>query len=283
MLMRRLSLYRNKSIIIAPRGEFSPGALQHKAYKKNLYINVIKFFRLYRDLIWQASSSREKDDILRILSMTAKKIMVAPDLVREPSVTKGLLKVIHCDKKEPRTLRLIFLSRISRKKNLDYLLRLLGKTKHLIHLSIYGTKEDPIYWAECQALVSNLPSFVTVEFLGEVKPEDVPKVFAKNDVFVFPTLGENFGHVIYESLAVGTSVIISDQTFWQADTYGAVKVLSLEEHDAWMREIESFVILKDNQFLAQREAALNYARKYSTSNLSLQSNRVLFRTALLEK
>jgi len=40
-------------------------------------------------------------------------------------------------------------------------------------------------------------------------------VFSKYDLFFFPTRGENYGHVIAESLSVGTSVLTSDQTPWQ--------------------------------------------------------------------
>jgi glycosyltransferase involved in cell wall biosynthesis len=34
-------------------------------------------------------------------------------------------------------------------------------------------------------------------------------------LFVLPTLGENYGHVIYEALSAGDPVLISDQTPWR--------------------------------------------------------------------
>ena len=33
-------------------------------------------------------------------------------------------------------------------------------------------------------------------------------------MFFFPTLGENYGHVIFEALSVGCIPVISDQTPW---------------------------------------------------------------------
>ena len=34
------------------------------------------------------------------------------------------------------------------------------------------------------------------------------------DLFLFPTSGENYGHVIAESITVGTRVLISNKTPW---------------------------------------------------------------------
>lgn len=56
MLLRRLGLITRKSIVIAPRGEFSPGALKIKSFKKHFYLAMAKVLRLYRGVIWQASS-----------------------------------------------------------------------------------------------------------------------------------------------------------------------------------------------------------------------------------
>ena len=49
---------------------------------------------------------------------------------------------------------------------------------------------------------------------GELQPDAVVTTFARYDAFAFPTLGENFGHVIAESLSAGCAVICSDQTPW---------------------------------------------------------------------
>ena len=40
--------------------------------------------------------------------------------------------------------------------------------------------------------------------------------FSEYDAFVFPTRGENFGHVIAESLSASCPVVCTDQTPWTA-------------------------------------------------------------------
>ena len=51
LLLRRLRLTPEKPLIIAPRGEFSPGALGLKNLKKQAYLLAVKVFGLYRGVI----------------------------------------------------------------------------------------------------------------------------------------------------------------------------------------------------------------------------------------
>ena len=46
-----------------------------------------------------------------------------------------------------------------------------------------------------------------VEYVGAVPGDGAVSFLSRFDLFVFPTLGENFGHVVLESLAAGTPVI----------------------------------------------------------------------------
>ena len=80
---------------------------------------------------------------------------------------------------------------------------------------IFGPIEDDAYWRECQVAINELPNNITVEYKGLVEHDHVHEVFSQYDAFIFPTLSENYGHVIVESLMVGTPVIISDQTPWR--------------------------------------------------------------------
>ena len=64
--------------------------------------------------------------------------------------------------------------------------------------------------------MNELPANIKVEAEGEIPGPQIPNHLADNfHYFLFPTLHENFGHVIHESLAAGCPVIISDQTPWQ--------------------------------------------------------------------
>lgn len=81
LLLRWLGIVPCRPVVLAPRGEFSPGALALKAGKKRLYIGLAGWLGLYRQVCWQASSEQEAEDIRRALGDSALRVMVAPNLL----------------------------------------------------------------------------------------------------------------------------------------------------------------------------------------------------------
>ncbi|QEQ57220.1 hypothetical protein [Chlorobium phaeovibrioides] len=81
-----------KPCVLAPRGEFSPGALQLKAAKKQLFAVVMKILRLHHGVIWHASSDFERLDISNAMGSVAGQIMVAPNLLPKVSSEKAALR-----------------------------------------------------------------------------------------------------------------------------------------------------------------------------------------------
>jgi glycosyltransferase involved in cell wall biosynthesis len=53
-----------------------------------------------------------------------------------------------------------------------------------------------------------------VTYRGELPHKDVKTTFGSYELFYFPTLGENFGHVIAESLSSSCPVLCLDTTPW---------------------------------------------------------------------
>jgi glycosyltransferase involved in cell wall biosynthesis len=210
LLARKLGWIPIKPVIIAPRGEFSEGAIKLKRLKKYLFIKLSSFFQLYENMTWHASSEHEALDIVRVMNASSTLIHVAPDLPT-PKITDSSFDILE----ERAHLRIVFLSRISPKKNLEYALTVLSEVTASVIFHIYGPIEDANYWQKCKELIKQLPINVSVSYLGSVNPEQVTTIFSRYDLFFFPTKGENYGHVIAESLSVGTAVLLSDQTPWR--------------------------------------------------------------------
>lgn len=63
--------------------------------------------------------------------------------------------------------------------------------------------------------MDNLPSNRIWSYEGDVLSEEVQGKLQQRDIFLFPTKGENYGHVIFEALSVGCIPIISNQTPWR--------------------------------------------------------------------
>lgn len=197
-------------IIIAPRGQFSPGALNLKKYKKRAFIETVKLMRLFKNVIWHATANSEKEYIQSIFGDEIS-IIVANNL------TGNYNDLTYCKnlKKTRGELKVVFVSRIHPKKNLKQAIDLLQSVNGDIILSIYGPIEDSQYWEECKLKISLLPSNIKVDYHGIVNHDEIINIFNNHHVFLFPTLGENYGHVISEALIGGCPVIISDQTPWR--------------------------------------------------------------------
>ena len=213
LLLRRLGLAGSKTVIIAPRGELSGGALKIKSIKKKVYLKVCKWVGLYRDVEWHASTHHEKQDIKRMFGANAK-VLVAGDMpTNSVPVSEQPLKTAKGPKCSG-TLRVVFLSRISRIKNLHGALEMLRRLEGTIRFDIYGPVQDRAYWRDCQRQFGMLPEGTSVSYHGAVDPQEVAGIFSQHDLFLFPTDSESFGHVVLESLAAGCPVLVSDRTPW---------------------------------------------------------------------
>ncbi|MCE2884908.1 MAG: glycosyltransferase family 4 protein [Planctomycetaceae bacterium] len=279
LLLRRLKQVPAKPWILAPRGEFAPAALAAKALKKRIYLLASRAAGLYDGLTWQASAPHEAQDIRSVLGSLAKRVFIAPDLPRAPSeAVQDRLPI--ASRRPERPLRLVFLSRLAPVKNLDFLLDVLSTVRREVELTIHGLQENAKYWQQCEAKLAALPANVRASYEGAVMPEDVPHAFSKHDLFVFPSRGENFGHVVLESLSAGTPVLVSDRTPWQGGESDALEVLSLDKPEAWRDAIERWSSLDTSERSIRRDDALDFAYDYIEHRAGIEECRQLFLDAM---
>ncbi|MCR4348005.1 MAG: glycosyltransferase [Sulfuricaulis sp.] len=253
-----------------------------KYVKKRLYIFLIKRFGLYADVTWQASSEYEKEEILSIFSKDSISgkppipIRVAPNLPPKG----GDITVARNRPKQAGSARIIFLSRIARKKNLDVALGLLKKVNGEVQFDIYGPIEDKPYWQECDALIHELPTNIQVRYMGEADPEQVVNIFSHYHLFLFPTRGENFGHVILEALKGGCLIMTSDQTPWRnLIEKMAGWDISLSAPDQFYASLTYLLSMDDCVFEQWSKSAQDCANKFSQDPHLVAASRELFSTA----
>lgn len=256
-------------VLIGPRGEFSPGALSLKRRKKSWFIFFAKFVGLHRGLRWLASTTDEAKDIREIFPRAD--VAVAKDLALVPNEQS-----FRCRRPDD-ALQVIFVSRISPKKNLDYALMVLQRVKSKVHFTIYGPIEDEAYWSSCQKEIQKLPANITIEYGGALTPTLVAGSFAASDVFLFPTRGENFGHVIAEALYSGVPVIISDQTPWRSlQDLGVGWDIPLGRIDYFVERVEYCASLHTDDYMRWRGAIRKWAVGNIANKLTIDDNRKLF-------
>lgn len=275
LLMRRLEAIPRKPIILAPRGEFSDRALNLKSPRKKAFLKVAKALRLYDDVLWQASSSFEEQDIRRWFGSKLP-IVIAPNLgANELIETAGPTVTKH-----PGILRLISISRVSRMKNLDGALRLLVNLRGTVSFDIYGPIEDSVYWDKCQTIIGSLPKNVRVSYRGQLEHDQVHEALRSCHILFMPTLGENFGHVILEAFQAGCPVLVSDQTPWRDLKQKQVGWdLPLERLDLFQNVLHAAVEMDNDQFQAWSKSALEFGKAHYANAESLQQHRKLFAIA----
>jgi glycosyltransferase involved in cell wall biosynthesis len=280
ILMCWLKLSRPRSVVLAPRGEFSPGAMRFKSTRKLLYIRIFRWLGLYRRVIWHASSNYEAADIRRQFPLM-ERIDVAPVVPGlDANAGKNFTSGRDGRPKRAGQLRAVFVSRFSPMKNLSGALRMLKGVSGDVSFNIYGPAEDADYWEECQGLIAGMPPNIRVQYRGEIEHERVRQVFAEHELFLLPTLGENYGHVIGEALASGCPVLIGDQTPWRnLEAEGVGWDIPPAETERFRFVLQQCVDGDDEWYTALSMRAMKYAAKRTSDPEIIDANRRLFQRA----
>ena len=253
---------KNNKIIIAPRGELTHGALSLSKSRKKLYIYIFKKFFSRKNLTWHATTEDELKHISLNISVNPNQIYVANNI---PFINKRDCKC-NFSYKELNKLNIIFLSRISPVKNLAYFLDILKDCNLNINFDIYGPIGDTTYWNLCTKKIQNLPKSIVVNYFGPLRQNLVRSTLSNYDLFVLPTLGENFGHGIFEALSLGMPVLISDRTPWTSlVNSGVYAAIPLNEPDKYIVFIKSLNKMSNSELIALRAHAYDAFNEYMAS------------------
>jgi glycosyltransferase involved in cell wall biosynthesis len=247
VLARRLGMIRAGRVIVAPRGELSPGALSQKSWKKRPFAAVWGGLLKRADVTWHASTVREAAEIRAVFPWA--RVHVSPNQVALPA--EPLDPIVG-----PGLPRFVFMSRIVPKKNLLTVIEAVAGLPHPPALDIYGPVEDAAYWRRCLRYLETTRVADRVQYRGELPPTAVRETFQRYDAFLFPTHGENFGHVIAESLSASCPVICSDQTPWtEVLAAGGGTAVTTSSAGELRMEISRIMARSVDERLAARRAA----------------------------
>lgn len=263
LLMKRMGILKIP-VLIAAHGYFSPKEFKNKYWKKGPFMKLTRVLGLYKDVSWMASTSDEEDDIRRVLH-EVKHCYVARNLPKKVDyhpVTKH----------KGNRLKVIFLSRIVWKKNLRMAIDILKKVGAPIDFSIAGHIEDEKYWEKCLEELANLPDNITWKYLGQIPTKDVLSTFEEQHVFLFPTWGENYGHVIMEALTGGCPVLLSKETPWHdVEEQGVGYEIEFEQVDKFRDVLESYAAMSQEEFQKISDKAVAYAKEKSLNKAQIHA------------
>ena len=252
LVLNKLS-FKGK-IILAPRGMLAEGALKIKPIKKRIFLAISKLAQLHKHVIWHSTKSDETGDIKRnFKNARVNEIQNIPSIQLKKEISELIKKLGE--------LRLIYLGRIAKNKNLKKVLEILSLVKDAeIDLSIYGFIEDELYWNECKNLIDNFPYKIKAEYKGILNEGEVQQQLIQHHYLVMLSYSENFGHAIVESLSCGTPVIIGEKTPWQElEKHHAGWNVNINDNENILKAISKAVMLSNDDYVVQQKGSLNYA------------------------
>lgn len=265
----------NRPVVICPRGELGSAALGIKSAKKKLFLRFAAGIGLYRNVLWQASSPHEAEDIRERMGRGAR-IMMAPDLPARQAIIPP-----RTESKVQGELRIVFFSRIARIKNLSFAIRCLRNVRGTVLFDIYGPVEDRGYWEACRREMDMLPPNIDTTYRGALAPSQVQEVLGAYDLLLLPTEGEAFGHAILEAFMAGCPVLISDQTPWkQLEQAGIGWDVPLGQPERFEAVLQACADMGESSHGAMRRQAAAFAQQIGDDTMAKEAHLRLFEEAM---
>lgn len=192
-------------LIMSPRGTLSEHSLARSALLKKVFWRLLQGPAVARAAAFHATSHQECLDIRRM--GFRQPVAILPNGVDVPDVYSGQVKPFR---------RLLFLGRLHPIKGLNHLLKvwqsLQGEHADW-ELVIVGPDNDG-HQSELERMAWDL-DLQRCRFVGPAYGADKLRAYREADLYVLPTLSENFGMTVAEALAAGTPVVTTRNAPWQ--------------------------------------------------------------------
>jgi len=215
-----------RDVYISPRGEFAKSAISTNQLIKKPYLIIWKWL-FSKNAFFISSSDRESCDLLtQVNKANFKKIANVAKVIKFDDFST---QTASCD-----VLRIVFVSRISPIKNLEFALDCLLDVKRNYIFDVYGPIRNENYWKSLRKNYSNF------NYKGSLKPEVLETTLRKYNLFILPTKGENFGHSIFEAISSFVPVLISNNTPWLDLQKAGVGVEFPLDNKLFVNYIENF-------------------------------------------
>ena len=245
--------YHDVKAIVAPRGELCKNAYALKTLKKSIYFNGTKLLGLHRKLYIHATGDDELDSIKQFIKKEDKYFYNISNITMVDS--DEFIPI----QKEPGNLRVVFVARIHRIKNLLKVIENLKFAKGNVVFDIYGPIEDEEYWDECKKQIKELPLNIKASYCGQLNQEEVSKKIKEYHIFYMPSSSENHGHSIVEALMSYRPVIISNNTPWKnLDYYECGYSLHLDDNKGFLDAVQTYIDMDITSFEKQCKKAREY-------------------------
>jgi glycosyltransferase involved in cell wall biosynthesis len=193
--------------IITPRGMLESWALKKSFIRKIFFHFILGYQSFNKASCIRATSLLEAKSIRKLFK--TKTVVIIPNAVKIPK-----LKLKYIKNKRKKKFRLLFLSRMDKKKGVEEILRAWKcLEKKYLNWELLLCGHDNKYKSHMINLASNL-KLKNVLWHSYVVGNDKERIYLSSDLFILPSYSENFGLVVAEALAHGVPVITTKKTPW---------------------------------------------------------------------
>ena len=262
-------------ILFSPRGELSADRVKLKAYKKIPYLRLVSLVGIYKNCFFHATSDDEEQGILKYFHPDDDHVFKVANIsiTQQPEIVDIKKEVGKCN--------VFFFSRIHEVKNLLFGIKCLNNCKNNISLDIYGPIESESYWSECMEEIKKSPSNISINYCGILDYSNKSKTIQEHHCFLFPTVNENYGHVIAESLANSRPVILSKATTPWDDLNGiAGYVIELNNPKGFTTYIDKIADMSKEEFYSLTLKTKDYFKSKTKSDDAIKKHKKMFKTII---
>lgn len=204
-------IYRGKQarlpIVIQVQGMLEPWAFRFKSLRKRLAWILYQRKDLQSADLLFANSTQEAQSLLNL--GLHRPIACIPNGVHLPTLMEP-------SEKPPDAVRTaLFLSRIHPKKGLLLWIQAWSKVRPTGWRLVIAGPDEAGHRQKVEKAVAEYGLERVVTFVGAVEGEAKDRLYREADIFVLPTLSENFGMVVAEALSYGIPVITTRTAPWE--------------------------------------------------------------------
>lgn len=242
------------------RGMANKNILVHKKILKIIYLKILELLILIKNSSLVCTSNYEA---LSCKYMFSRKFIY--EIIYNKVNKKYIKNKFYKIKKKEKELNILFLSNITWKKNFDYVYKILVGLDFKVNLSIYGTcfKNKSYFNGLCKKLQKKH----NVIYFGAYKQKNIDNIFRKSHLLFLPTIDENFGHTIVETLFHYRPCLISNNTPWNdLHFYNAGLAVPLEFSETYSNYLRYIYLMNQKKYNQMCLLSFNYINQKINKN-----------------
>lgn len=251
-----------RRVFIQVRGMLHKSALSVKPVRKQVFLAFARGFGLYRSYTMLASGEEEAVQIRKAIGKA--NVLLAPNVPLMPETEVPPAREF---RKKNGVVSFLYVGRIAPEKNPLALLEAIKELNTPCIITFCGTGLNEAFMLSFINMLNSLPGHITATHIPFVPHHKVTELMHEHDIFVMPSLGENFGHAIFEAFVSAMPVIIGNNTPWKdAEETGAGYAVDPMNREELVQALRNFTEMNEEEYTRAGRAAFSIALNYLKSN-----------------